>query len=193
MALFFQFTSRISISRTPCDSNDKSILIQVITRRHYTSNVVPIQLGFMSPQSVTRVYFDHVYFSNKHLHVMFSYKNACYFCYRCIVWLAYFYYKISLITYWSLLHMCIVYLSLMKHMYVTNPTFYSTADIVSGTYPMPSRPSVRLSVNLFFKSNRLPQFSSDLCDVWRECAQQYCLKSCGNRILIFCFWVLMDH
>ena len=27
-----------------------------------------------------------------------------------------------------------------------------------------------------FKWNRLPQFSFDLSDIWRECAQQYCPK-----------------
>ena len=53
--------------------------------------------------------------------------------------------------------------------------FSSTAYIVSGAYPMPSRPSsVRPSVHQpFFKSNGLPQFSSDLSNIWRECAQQY--------------------
>ena len=31
---------------------------------------------------------------------------------------------------------------------------------------------------------RLPQFSSDLSDIWLECAQQFCPKSCGSRSLI---------
>ena len=78
--------------------------------------------------------------------------------------------------------------------------FRSAADIVSGAYPMPSRRvSVCLSVrppavNLFFKSNRLSQFSSDLSDIWVECAQQYCPTSCGSRILInrYIYIILMD-
>ena len=38
-----------------------------------------------------------------------------------------------------------------------------------------------------FKSNRLPQFSSNLSNIWLQCAQQYCLKTCGIKILNFCF------
>ena len=45
---------------------------------------------------------------------------------------------------------------------------------------MPGHPSstclsVRPSTFLF-KSNRLPHFSSDLSDIWLDCAQQYCQK-----------------
>ena len=47
------------------------------------------------------------------------------------------------------------------------------ADIVSGAYPMPSRPSVRQP---FFKPNRLLQFSPHLPDILLECEQQYCPK-----------------
>ena len=44
--------------------------------------------------------------------------------------------------------------------------FSSAADIESGAYPMPSHPSsVCPSINLFWKSNKLPQFSSDLSDI----------------------------
>ena len=62
----------------------------------------------------------------------------------------------------------------------------SAAEIVSGAYPMLSRPSsVCPSVcQPFFKTNK---FSSDLSDIWRERIQQHCPKSCWSRILIFCF------
>ena len=45
--------------------------------------------------------------------------------------------------------------------------------------------AVRRPSTIFFKSNRLSQFSSHHSDIWRECAQQYCPKSCGRRISIF--------
>ena len=62
----------------------------------------------------------------------------------------------------------------------------STADIVSRAYLMLSRLAA-VCVSTFFKSNRLRQFSSDLSNIWRECAQQYCPISCWSRILSFCF------
>ena len=71
--------------------------------------------------------------------------------------------------------------------------YSSAADIVSGAYPMPSRlSSVR---QLFFKSNRLRHFSSNLSYIWIEYAQQYCPKTCWIRILILItknrdFWPL---
>ena len=44
-------------------------------------------------------------------------------------------------------------------------TFKLAGDIISGGYPIPSRPSSivgpSIGVNFFFKSNRLPHFSSD--------------------------------
>ena len=51
------------------------------------------------------------------------------------------------------------------------PIFNSAADIVSGTYPIPSCLSSVRPHQLFFKSDKLPQFSSDLSDIWYECAQ----------------------
>ena len=69
--------------------------------------------------------------------------------------------------------------------------FISSSDIASAAYLMPSRPSVWRQP--FFKSDRLPQFSSKLSDIWLECAQQYCPKTCGIRILICCLyfqWIL---
>ena len=33
--------------------------------------------------------------------------------------------------------------------------------------------------------HRLPQLSSDLSDIWLECAQQYCPQNCETRILYF--------
>ena len=65
-----------------------------------------------------------------------------------------------------------------------NILFSSAADIVSWAYPMPSRLSVCLPVNPF-SNKKSPSFLSDLSDIWLECAQQYCPKSCGSRILIF--------
>ena len=45
-------------------------------------------------------------------------------------------------------------------------------------------------------SHRLSQFSSDISDIWLECAQQYCPQNCGTRIfifllLIFFYWFLI--
>ena len=40
------------------------------------------------------------------------------------------------------------------------------------------------SVNFFFKSNGLPQFSSDFSNIWGECAQQYCPNNCGSLFLL---------
>ena len=68
-------------------------------------------------------------------------------------------------------------------------TLIVAADIDSGAYLIPSaEPSVvRLTVRLstfFFKSNRLPQFSSYFSDIWLECAHQYCA-----RISTFFQWI----
>ena len=65
-----------------------------------------------------------------------------------------------------------------------NLWFFLASDIVSRAHPMPSR---RPFVNLIFK-NRLPQFSSDLNDIWFECEQQCCPKSYGSWSLIFRFY-----
>ena len=40
------------------------------------------------------------------------------------------------------------------------------------------------SINSFFKSNRRPQFLSDLSDIWHEYAQQYCPKN-RSKVAIF--------
>ena len=64
--------------------------------------------------------------------------------------------------------------------------FSSAADIVSGAYQIPSHLASgvrRLSSSTFFKSNRLPQFSSNISNIWHECAQQ----CCGIILLNFCF------
>ena len=70
--------------------------------------------------------------------------------------------------------------------------FSCAADIVNGTQPM--RAARRLSVRSqpFFKSNGLPRFSSDLSDIWLECAQQYYPKSYGYIILIFAIFYSLD-
>ena len=47
--------------------------------------------------------------------------------------------------------------------------------------------SVRPSTFFSNRFNRLPQFSSDLNDIWPEC-EQYCPKSYGSLISIFCFY-----
>ena len=41
----------------------------------------------------------------------------------------------------------------MNILWKVKPFFSSASDIVSGAYPIPSRPA---SINFFFKSNRLP-------------------------------------
>ena len=62
--------------------------------------------------------------------------------------------------------------------------FSSTVDIVFDAEPSASvRPSLRLST--LFKSNRLPQFSSGLADIWLECTQHYFPQTCGIGILVF--------
>ena len=69
-----------------------------------------------------------------------------------------------------------------QHLYF----FSSAADIAELIWCQAIRRlSVRLSVKLFFRLNRLPQFPSDRSDIWCECAQQYCLTSRGSRIVIF--------
>ena len=63
--------------------------------------------------------------------------------------------------------------------------FSSAAGIVRGANPMPSHLlSVRLSGINLFSNQILPHFSCDLYNIWLECAQQYCPKTCGIRILI---------
>ena len=63
--------------------------------------------------------------------------------------------------------------------------FSSAADIVSGAYPMSSRPSsVRPST--FLKSNGLPQFSSDLSDVWLVVDNNIVQKVVQEKKFDFC-------
>ena len=53
---------------------------------------------------------------------------------------------------------------------------------------MPSCPLASASASVkLFKVDRLPQFSSDLSDIWLACAQQYCPQNYWIRILNFCF------
>ena len=73
------------------------------------------------------------------------------------------------------------------------PSISSAADMARGAYPMPShlssvrRPSFIRPSTFISKSNRLPQFSFDLSDIWLACAQQYWKKICSIGILIFSF------
>ena len=56
------------------------------------------------------------------------------------------------------------------------------------SHPLSGCPSVRNQY--FFKLNRLLQFSSYLSDIWLECVQRYCAKTCAIEILIVSLWFL---
>ena len=74
--------------------------------------------------------------------------------------------------------------------------FYLNCWHSQRSFPMSDRTSsVRLSVRLssFFKSNRPPQFSSNLVDSWRECAQQYYPKSCLSKVFNFLCWGIFNY
>ena len=60
--------------------------------------------------------------------------------------------------------------------------FGPAADMVSGAYPMPSRPSV---CQLLFKSNRLHQCLSDLSDIWLVCLCTMILTKILWNCLVF--------